>query len=559
MVRPLLSFALVWGSITAAAVLTVLAWRQRPKPGARPFAALMAAGTWWVATASIGLFTVDESRRLLLHTLRWPAMVVIPVAWLLFALEYTSREEFVTNWTVGLLSVIPVVTVVLAATTDSHALLYTSRVVNVYGNVSIVEAAYGPWFWVHTVFSYALLGTGTLLIVQLVVETSALYRTQGVALLITVLAFWIGNVVFITGHSPVPNFDPTPFMFLISGATGIAALTQFDLLDSLPVSSRIARETVIESMDDGIVVVDGDDRIVDINPQAEAILDCRATDAIETAAPALVPGYERLRAADDPEACETVEIEQPTGTRYYEISTTGLRTDHESGSVVVIHDVTERRNRVQQLDVLNRVLRHNLRNEMNVVYGYADQLDDDDAVARIQEKAMTMVNLGNKAREIDRILNEDDDGDPIDLDDIVEIELDRAREAYPSVAFEQALPETDHRVPRTIGPVLRNLVENAAEHNDSDNPQVAVAVRTDGDAAAIEVRDNGPGIPEEERAVLRTGEETPLKHSSGLGLWLVNWGAQTMGGSVRVEPHDGGTVVRVEVPLLDPQHAIASD
>ncbi len=560
MVSPLLSFVLVWGSITAAAALTVMAWRQRPKAGAEPFAVLMAAGTWWVATSSIGLFTLDASRRLVLHQLEWVGLVVIPLAWLLFALEYTSRDEYVTRRNVGLLAVVPAITLVLAMTTDSHGLVYASRVVQVYGDVSIVELSAGPWFWVYTAYAYALLGAGTLLMLQLIGEASALYRTQAVALLITVLAPWAGNVVFVSGFSPVQNFDPTPFMFLISGATGIAALTQFKLLDTLPVTSRIARETVIESMDDGVVVVDANDRVVDINRQAASILGYSDSAVIDDPASDVVPAYERLRTVDDPDICETVELEQQDGTHYYEVSMTGLRDDREHGAVVVIHDVTTRRNRVTQLDVLNRVLRHNLRNEMNVVYGYADQLDDGEAVDRIQEKAMTMVNLGNKAREIDQMLNEDEDGPPIDITDIVEIEVDRAREANPSVAFELSCPDTDRLVPRTIGSVLRNLIENAAEHNDADEPRVAVDVTLDADTAVVEVRDNGPGIPDEERAVLRTGDETPLKHSNGLGLWLVNWGVQTMGGSVSVEPRDErGTVVRVEVPTMAPQVAAADD
>jgi len=560
MVSPVLSATLVWASITVAAALTVLAWQQRPKPGAGPFAVLMAAGTWLVATSSIGLFTLDPSRRLLLHTLRWPALVVIPIAWLLFALEYTSREAYVTRRTVGLLLVIPAVSLVLALVPGDHGLLYADRVVNVYGDISIVGLAYGPWFWIHTAYAYALLAAGTLLVFQLVVSTRTLYRTQALALLITVFAPWVGNVVYLTGNSPVPNFDPTPFMFLVSGGAGIAALTQFELLDSVPVSSRIARETVIERMDDGVVVVDAEDRIVDINPQAESMLGCPAGTARDTPADDIVPGYERLRDGDDAECAETVERERPDGTRYYEVSMTRLREDRESGAVVVVHDVTDRRNRVQQLDVLNRVLRHNLRNEMNVVYGYADQLENGEAAARIQKKAMTMVNLGDKAREIDRILDDEGDDESVGVEDIIEVELDRARNAHPDVAFEVVCPETDRRVPRTVGPVLRNLVENAAKHNERDDPVVSVAVRLDDETVVVEVADNGPGIPEAEQAVLRTGEETPLQHSSGLGLWLVNWGVQTMGGSVTVEPRDeGGTLVRLEVPVVENRRAAPDD
>jgi signal transduction histidine kinase len=496
---------------------------------------------------------------LLLHELEWIGVVVMPAAWLLFTFEYTSREAFVTRRNVGVLSVLPVVTLALALTMDSHGLIYVDRTVEVYGEISLITADYGPWFWVFTAYTYALLGTGTLLILQLVASAGTMYRGQAGALLVTVVAPWLGNVAYIGGV--VPEFDPTPFMFLVSGVAGIGALTQFDLLDSAPVSSRIAHQSVIESMDDGVVVTDATDAIVEINPRATDILDRTRETAIQTAAGDLVPGYETLKDTDDPEACETFQVEGDDGMHYYEASLTGVRGDRESGSIVVIHEVTDRRNRVQQLDVLNRVLRHNLRNEMNVVYGYADRLDDDDAVNRIKERAMTMVDLGNKAREIDRILNDDEgDPEPVSFDEIATIEIERARETYPDVGIERSLPDSESTVPKTLGPVLRNLIENAAEHNTSEKPRITVDAHVEGDNVVVTVTDNGPGIPDQERAVLQSGEETPLQHSSGLGLWLVNWGVETMGGAVSIEEAgEEGTEVRIEVPATVSQAVVAHD
>jgi PAS domain S-box-containing protein len=557
MVTSVLPFVLIFGSVTAAAALTVMAWRQRPKPGATAFAVLMAAGTWWVATSAIGLFTLRPGPRLLLHALEWPGVAVFPVAWVVFALEYTSRDEYVTPRTVAALLFIPTVTVLLVATTGVHDLIYLDRTVNVYGNISLVASTYGIWRWVFAAYAYGLLAVGTLLVFQLAVSSRTLYRGQAAALLLTVAAPWAGNVIFVTGLSPVQHFDPTPYMFIISGAMGIAALTQFDLLGSTPVSSRIARDQVVESMDDGVVVVDTDDTIVDINPRAAAIIECDPAAVVEASAVDLVPGYADLRERDDPDATETVALERPGGTRYYEVSATPLQDNHDrqTGCIVGIHDVTERRNRVQQLDVLNRVLRHNLRNEMNVVYGYAGQLngENEEIADRIQEKVMRMVELGDKAREIDRILTDsDEDRSPIDLVELTEIEVKRARDTYPAVDYDLELPDQSVQVSRTFGPVLRNLLENAAEHNDSEEAVVTVAISVDDAAVTAVVSDNGPGIPEAERSVLRRQEEDPLEHSSGLGLWLVNWGVQRMGGTIAVDcPPAGGTTVTVTLPAVE--------
>jgi signal transduction histidine kinase len=562
------SFVLIWGTITAAAALTLLAWRQRPKPGATPFAAMMGAGTWWVVTSAIGLFTLDSSRRILLHSLEWIGPAVLPPAWLVFALEYTSREEYVSRRTLAALGVVPLVTLFLLATNDAHHLLYTDRAVRRYGDIALVEARRGPWFWVFITYAYALLAAGTFHVIQLAVSSRSLYRGQAAALLVTVLAPWVGNLTYATDYLPVvlltgtdlslTNFDPTPFMFVISGAAGLAALSQFRFLDAVPVSSRVARDSVVESMDDGVIVVDDDDTVIDCNPRAADILDCERDAAVERPVSALLPTYSELDEGDT----ETIEIERQDGVRYYELSETdlGSTVDGTAGQIVSIHDVTDRRNRVQQLDVLNRVLRHNLRNEMNVIYGYADRLDDGEAVDRIQEKAMRMVTLGDKAREIDRILDDEGDSDPITVSQVLDLEVERARETYPDVTVESSAPDGDATCDRPLGAVLRNLLENAAEHNDCDDPRVRVDARIDGDEAIIEVVDNGPGIPTEERSVLRTKEETPLQHSSGLGLWLVSWGIERLGGTVTIVESDvSGTTIRLEVPVIEESEPARSE
>jgi signal transduction histidine kinase len=562
------SFVLIWGTITASAALTLLALRQRPKPGATPFAAMMGAGTWWVVTSATGLFTLDPGRRMLLHNLEWIGPALLPPAWLVFALEYTNRKEYVSLRSLALLGVVPLVTLLLLATNDAHHLLYANRAVRQYGEITLVDAQRGPWFWVFITYAYTLLAAGAFHVIQLAVSSRSLYRGQAAALLVTVLAPWAGNVVYATDYLPVvfltgsdlalTNFDPTPFMFVISGAAGLAALSQFRFLDAVPVSSRVARDSVVESMDDGVIVVDDDDTVIDCNPRAADILDCSRERAVEQPASALLPAYDELDAEDT----RTIEIERPDGVRYYELSETdlGSTVDGTAGRIVSIHDVTDRRNRVQQLDVLNRVLRHNLRNEMNVIYGYADRLDDGEAVDRIQEKAMRMVTLGDKAREIDRILDDEGDGEPIRVSQVIDLEVERAREAYPGVTFEASPPESSATCDRPLGAVLRNLLENAAEHNDDDDPAVRIDARVEGEATVIEVADNGPGIPAEERSVLRTKEETPLQHSSGLGLWLVSWGVERLGGRATIaESGESGTTIRLEVPVTEDAERIPSD
>src|SRR4051812_12857285 len=131
-----------------------------------------------------------------------------------------------------------------------------------------LDVGHGAWFWVHWSYSYLLLLLGTVLLVSMLARSLRLYRKQNVALLFAVLIPWAGNGAYVLGLGPIPSLDLTPFAFLFSGVAIALGVFRFRLLNLVPV----ARDNVIEGMSDGAVVVDLQDRVVDINPAAEHTL-----------------------------------------------------------------------------------------------------------------------------------------------------------------------------------------------------------------------------------------------------------------------------------------------
>ena len=231
--------------------------------------------------------------------------------------------------------------------------------------------------------------------------------------------------------------------------------------------------------------------------------------------------------------------------------------------LVNVRDVTERQRYEQRLRVLNRVLRHDLRNDANVVLGYADLLlksDLEPSVRRraetVRAKANRLVELGEQAREVDRTLHaERGESQPIQLHDTVDSVAWRARETYPD-----AQVDTDVDGPvvalgnELVDSALWHLVSNGVEHNDSAEPWVRITVERDDDWVRVTVTDDGPGIPESERKVLEHGTETALEHGSGLGLWLVKWITDSVGGNVSFaerEPRGSMVTMRFATPLDD--------
>lgn len=236
-----------------------------------------------------------------------------------------------------------------------------------------------------------------------------------------------------------------------------------------------------------------------------------------------------------------------------------------TGLIVGVYDVRQRRAETRateltrQLTILNRVLRHDIRTNANIIQGNAslltsDAVDTGEKADTIRRQATDLVELGEQARDIERVLiGEEADRDERELSSLVETCCEQVRRDHPSAEVDVSLPP---RLTVAAHPLLdsavANVVENAVEHSDKPTPRVAVesAVVSRAGAEFVELRiaDNGPGIDETEVEVLERGYETDLEHSNGLGLWLVSWIVARSGGEVRFDENDPeGSVVTLRL------------
>ena len=252
-------------------------------------------------------------------------------------------------------------------------------------------------------------------------------------------------------------------------------------------------------------------------------------------------------------------------------------------------DITDRneyearlREQRDNLDTLNQVLRHDIRNDLQLVTAYADlladayeqrDLDGDTEERRYLEKindsAAHAVELTETARNMaDVMLTDETERKPMRLRTALESELETIRsETDAVVVTDGTIPDVTVSANEILGSVFRNLLTNAVQHNDKDiaEVQVSAAVDQDGDVVRIRVADNGPGIPDgREEEIFGKGEKGLRSGGTGLGLYLVQTLVDTYGGDVWVEdrgaePSSGrrddsddapaGAVFVVELPL----------
>ena len=310
-------------------------------PGARMVALYMVAVTIWGAAYAVGLSSTDLAVNLLSSKVAYVGIVAVPVAWVGFAAEYAGRERWLTARNLALLCVVPLVTLALVSTNEMHYLYWSETEMDASGPFVALDVTYGVGCWAWIAYSYALLFAGALLVVSTLARSGALYTKQGGVLLFGVAAPWLGNAAYVFGLSPIPDLDLTPYFLLLTGAAVIWAVSRFRLFDVVPV----ARAAVVEGMEDGVIVLDARDRVLDMNPAAGAISKVPVSEAVGLPLGSVVSGEEILglvRGA--PEARGQVKVGEGADRRDYEVTVSALR-DHgrrEEVRFLVVRDVTER-------------------------------------------------------------------------------------------------------------------------------------------------------------------------------------------------------------------------
>lgn len=220
-------------------------------------------------------------------------------------------------------------------------------------------------------------------------------------------------------------------------------------------------------------------------------------------------------------------------------------------------DVTDQYRYERHIEVVHRLLRHDLRTELQVIMGTASQITartDDDALAelstRIVDRAEQLSSIGEEIKSVEQDLLDDPTPGPLDLARLCRTVVPAVRAEYPETTVSTEVPDSGWVVGiESLQAVLRALLDNAAVHGGG---HVRFSMYTSDEEVVVEVADDGPGIPDTVRAtVFEDREITPLEHSSGVGLWLVRWVTEVCGGRLEYDRTDGWTVVRISLPAAE--------
>lgn len=512
-------------------------YRRWEIPGTVAFAA-------FVALLGVGGFAagiaIPVLNRVLVTTVLHQFVELSAIGWFVFTLQYTGRGYLLSRrvvsggavvylflWLlslipvfglfsgVGLTTLIPVVryfggiTLVLLGSTLLVQTTYQHGYLSVWGGVVLSFIAFDPWFLVLVGFAVDEIGR------------AGLY------------------VLYVSG-------------FLVYTLLLLGVLFWLDVFETSAATHTLGRRALVAETPDLIAVVDEDDRIVDANDAVLQQLDVDGDVYGETLTTLFGEDTETLRALG------SIEIQTTAGVRQFDTQVIRLatRSGDGLGHLVSLRDVTERRQREQILDVLNRVLRHNLRNELSVVEGRTtivrDKVQDPALVDHLdisQRSVDSLVELGNQAQLISRALEQNQKVSTVDVAEYVDEVARSVRDGLGYGTVECDGDEVELTTNRLLFRLaLENVVENALEHSTAETPTATITVMAENDGVRVRVDDNGPGIPQSETAVIQEGKETETEHTSSIGLWIINWAITSCGGTVEFSDCERGGRVELWIP-----------
>jgi PAS domain S-box-containing protein len=529
--------------IAATALLGYATWRtvrSREHPNANLFLALLGTLTLW-AIAALGAelppMTPGDVVSTLCSFSQLGAAVLLPGIWVVYARSYTGRSTGSTKRRVALFAFIllPVVLGgVVVATGSSEA---------------AIERRVAPLIGMLLINLFALFVYGTYVMISFggdharVSNTQVAVVTGGVAAPYLVSAAW---------NSPELAGGASVGLFLAGGLLTVA-IRQYPVTTGFPKADYVARTRVVETLQEAVVVLDWDGHVLDVN-EAAAQLFGRSTEELVGD-----PFRTVVDSIDDSEltigSTGTASLRTTEGRRQFQFSVSAVTRSGSAGDpvarTVLLRDVTGRQTRQQRLSVLNRILRHNVRNDLDAVLAHTNRIDDDDVRTSIETIVDRTVRLSAKAREAEEVMTAvTESPEPVDLAAVTASVADRFRSGeYTGDISVNAteLQVLSHRA--VVRRVLHELVENALEHTNSDSPHVEITVRPGpNETAELVVADDGPGLPEREREILAAGTETQLKHGQGIGLWFVRWAVTQLGGELEFDRNEPtGSVVTVRL------------
>jgi PAS domain S-box-containing protein len=533
--------------LLAATIMLIVSalyvWLRSLLPGAKPGALLLLAGTAWMVGFSVELLGADLATKVLGDKVQFSVMAAVPIVWLAYVLQFTGLERWVTRRNLVITSIVPGVLILLAFTNEYHGLIWSRVALEAREPSMILDKTHNVGYWIFLVYSYIVILAGSLQLVKTLVYSRRVYRQQIKTLVFAIFVPLLGGALYMYGVNPLLPFN----VVWLAGGVIMLIMAWSIVRVKLENIAPVIRGTIIESMNDGVIVLDSQNCIMDINPSVQHMIGSTALKAIGKPIEKVWPGLADSVGLFNHENRGVKEIVQETGSgqRVYDtrISTLTDWRGRITNRVIVVRDITERKQAedrikasLKEKEVLLREIHHRVKNNLQIISSllnlqsdYIEDKRDLEMIKESQDRVKSMALIHEKLYRSENLAEINS------REYITELVQDLVRSYFAGGGIALVIEvddfplEIDAAIP--CGLIINELVSNSLKHAFPDGKgKLTVRLRSVDRSAELIVCDDGVGIP----------EDVDFRNTESLGLRLVTILVEDqIGGEIRLDRSKG--------------------
>ena len=551
-----------------AIVLVIGLWKKKDSEAVLFLIFFELAASLWAITDGLEHSAETLSSKILWSQIGYIGSSTTSVFFLLFTFAYVQFHRYLHPFLITALMLIPAVTILLVFTSSHHQLIWTSVVFDPITYESTYN--YGKWFWFFAFYEYSVLLTGITILLYCTFKFYKIYKIQLIYLIIASVLPLFTSLIYVFKLLPI-KADLTPMALIFSGIFSALAIYYQKMLDVVPV----ARRQTINNLGDGVVVVDMENRIVDVNNAFGKIINASREELIGNHFNRFSSLFlkEKTEQTSESDFLTETKIRTTAGLKYFEVKYNPVTDSKKKliGRIFLLHDISIRkkaldaavesnnllRNEIKEkekliidLDAYARTVAHDLKNPISGVIGLTDFIKED-IINQNHDQAFELLDLlhqqGHKMLKIvdellllSRIRREDIKLVEIDIQLIVYEAINRLKQQLDDRKATFELPEEWPVImghSQWIEEVWVNLISNAIKYG-GDPPKIVIgSEKTTNGWHRFWVQDNGRGLPSDMLEKLfadfeRLGKQNIEGH--GLGLSITKRIIEKLGGQVSV-------------------------
>lgn len=323
--------AILFVASAVVALMVINIWRWRRVPGSKALMAMSIGQVFWTFCYALQLSDFPRPEPFFWSKLMFLGVVAVPAGFLVWASYYTRRTGWINRRNIALLCIEPILFNIIVWTDPWHKLFSGN-----YSQTGILGIA----FWMHSLYSYILLITGGIFLFLNWLQVAPAHKTQALLVTVGLPVATLANTVTIFGLTPVKGIDFSPLGFIAASLIFIYAQLRHHLFDLLPV----ARDKIVDGMRDGVLVLDTENRIIDMNPAAQEMLKKTIKTAMGDQVKTILPIWQHIEETWDQKMPFHIEfLTEGAEKRNLDLTITILLDKHRqpSGRLIILRDITE--------------------------------------------------------------------------------------------------------------------------------------------------------------------------------------------------------------------------